>query len=110
MSLLPTLVQLLVVACCGLWQHVAELPLSQVYLARVSFASLSWPANSCYHMFSHVSCAGNPPNLVQQIVDLSMASGVTSAHTAMVGFETTPQRYEQMQVGLLWSTAQYHPC
>jgi hypothetical protein len=42
--------------------------------------------------------AGNPPNLVQQIVDLSMASGVASAHTAMVGFETTPQRYEQMQV------------
>lgn len=29
-----------------------------------------------------------------------MASGVTSAHTAMVGFETTPQRYEQMQVGV----------
>jgi hypothetical protein len=49
--------------------------------------------------------AGNPPNLVQQIVDLSMASGVTSAHTAMVGFETTPQRYEQMQVGgndMMW--------
>jgi hypothetical protein len=45
-----------------------------------------------------VAAAGNPPNLVQQIVDLSMASGVTSAHTAMVGFETTPQRYEQMQV------------
>ncbi|KAF6256141.1 hypothetical protein COO60DRAFT_1531108, partial [Scenedesmus sp. NREL 46B-D3] len=48
-------------------------------------------------MTANAWMAGNPPNLVQQIVDLSMASGVASAHTAMVGFETTPQRYEQMQ-------------
>eukprot|EP00879_Flechtneria_rotunda_P001855 GHRR01002023.1.p1 GENE.GHRR01002023.1~~GHRR01002023.1.p1 ORF type:complete len:570 (+),score=126.11 GHRR01002023.1:3309-5018(+) len=48
-------------------------------------------------MTANAWMAGNPPNLVQQIVDLSVASGVTSAHTTMVGFETTPEKYEQMQ-------------
>jgi hypothetical protein len=44
---------------------------------------------------------GNPEHLVSRIVELSVASGVATPHTAMIGFETTPQRYAQMQVGWL---------
>ncbi|KAF8061371.1 ITIH5 [Scenedesmus sp. PABB004] len=48
-------------------------------------------------MTANAWMAGDPPAMVRAIVDLSVASGVASAHTAMVGFETTPERYEQMQ-------------
>ncbi|KAG2498214.1 hypothetical protein HYH03_003965 [Edaphochlamys debaryana] len=41
--------------------------------------------------------AGNPPQMVNQIVDLSIATGVPCAHTRTVGFETKKADYEAMQ-------------
>ncbi|PNH02127.1 Inter-alpha-trypsin inhibitor heavy chain H4 [Tetrabaena socialis] len=41
--------------------------------------------------------AGNPPQMVNRIVDLSIATGVPCAHTRTVGFETTHSNYQAMQ-------------
>lgn len=64
-------------------------------------------SSNCLDFCVHCVAAGNPPNLVQQIVDLSIASGVVSAHTTMLGFETTPEKYQQMQVKISFGTFVY---
>ena len=40
---------------------------------------------------------GDPPALVEQLMNLSITAGVPSAYTCTVGFETTPRQWQQMQ-------------
>lgn len=57
------------------------------------------PAAACA-----LSTADNPPAMVQQILSLSEKRNIpVSGFTVAVGFETTPQRMDQMQVR--WHTA-----
>lgn len=60
--------------------------------------------NSCFVLLVaallSVHCADNPPAMVDQILALSLARNIPVAnYTVTVGFETTPQRFDQMQVG-----------
>jgi hypothetical protein len=40
---------------------------------------------------------GDPPALVEQLINLSVTAGVPTAYTCTVGFETTPKQWQQMQ-------------
>jgi len=75
----------------GWVQECPSLPAGQLPLYKVFVkAHLDWlTADAWLH--------NNPPHMVDKIISISMNNSVPSAYTSMVSFETTNDKWQQMQ-------------
>jgi hypothetical protein len=66
-------------------QSAPQIPLSKVFVKQQLdlLTARAWLAKD--------------DKLKQRVVDLSVAEGVPSEHTAMIGFETTPEKYGRLK-------------